>query len=336
MKILKLSFPSGLHVESRGSGEPDQCDEFIHSDTLSAALCISWSALHGKAGPDFFLKPPFIVSSAFPFIGSTLFFPVPVWHIWQGRDFGKRKEIKKVRWLSRDILDTVLQGKKVDFDSISTLPGGLAVSAAERKTLVTGFGGAEKKPWQIVERQRIRVDRLGLQQDGGLFFFAQQFFAPQAGLYFVVNCDENVQGKFRAALDFLSDSGLGGDRNSGVGHFTISDEQDFSINRIKKKAGWLTLSLLNPAPEEQNDLLKATVYNLTSRSGWISNTTLGRPPIQTFSEGSFFRQRPKGRVVEMISEKIREEQGLSHSASRDFRPVVLPCVEPDVVREVRR
>ncbi len=338
MKCFKLSFPSGLHVESRGSGEPDQCDDFVHSDTLSAALCIAWATLHGRQDAYFFLDPPFTVSSAFPYIGTVLFFPLPVWDIWQELDdnkFFRRKELKKVRWLSMDLLESVLTGRKIDFNEVSIIADGLACSKSEEKTLHSRFPTGSRKPWKIVERQRIMVDRLGLRQDGGLFFFAQQFFAPDSGLFFLVDCQEEKLDDFRAALRFLGDSGLGGDRNSGVGHCQVKAEENFIIKKAKtaKKKGWLTISLLNPG-EEEADIADHAVYNLTRRSGWINNSTLGRPPIQTFSEGSFFRQRPRGRVVEMISGQIRKELGLPHSAPRDFRCLMLPCIEPAVVEEV--
>lgn len=340
MKCFKLSFPSGLHVESRGSGEPDQCDEYIRSDTLSAALCVAWDTLQGGLGTDFFLDPPFTLSSAFPYIGSVLFFPLPVWNVWQELDdneFARRKEQKKIRWLSRELFDRILTGRKIDLDKVKIIPGGLACTSSEQESFPVQFNAGSQKPWMIAERQRIMVDRLGLRQDGGLFFFSQQFFAPDTGLFFLVNCPKEKLTHFRAVLQFLGDSGLGGDRNSGVGHFKISSEENFIIKKVKnsKKKGWFTLSLVNPGPEEIG-IADRAAYNLTRRSGWIHNSTLGRPPVQTFSEGSFFKQRPQGRIVEMISEKIQKKYGLPHSAPRDFRSLVLPCVEPDIVVEVLR
>ena len=52
--LFKLQFKSALHVDSIGSGEPDTTQEFIHSDTLSAALSLAWAMLYGERGDDFF------------------------------------------------------------------------------------------------------------------------------------------------------------------------------------------------------------------------------------------------------------------------------------------
>lgn len=336
MRYYKLSFHSALHVDSRGSGEPETAEEFIRSDTLSGALCLSWSTIFGETNPEFFMDPPFRVSSAFPFIGDFLFYPAPAWRIWAGDLVGAdRKRFKSVRWLSQGVFDRLLDGQEITSGEIDILPGGAALTFEEFETAPEL---KEARAWAMSERQRVSVDRLGV-GDGGLFFFALQFFAPSAGLWFVAGMDEAEAGRFRGALDFLGDTGIGADRNSGLGHFRVAEDEVYSPPAGRNRNGYTTLSLFNPGSKEDLDrLLNPSAYRLTTRSGWITGATIGRPPIRVFAEGSYFSVKPKGRVVEMLNQSVRErfELPIDHGAPRDFRAVFLPCAEPPCLKEVSR
>ncbi len=331
MRFFKLKFKSALHVDSKGSGNQESLDEFIHSDTLSAALCISRKTLYPEdTNQDYFLNPPFTVSSAFPYIGDVLFFPCPAWRIWGDIDIAKRKEIKKVRWISKGLLEKVLNGNELQYADVKALKGGVAVSREEYKDFSLG---EEEYPWQFAERQRVSVDRVGC-GDGQTFFFALQFFAPSSGLFFLVSGNEDEAEK---SLHFLADSGIGADRNSGLGHFEACESGIIDINAPKSADGAYTLSLFNPsANEDVQELVSTSAYLLQSRSGWVHGSTAGRPPIRVFAEGSYLSGKPSGRVVPMLPEHVRERYSLDvgHSAPRDFRAFSLPCKQPGCLKEV--
>ena len=334
MRVYKLKFLSAIHVDSKGSGEPEVADEFIRSDTLSAAMALAWSGLFpDESSPDFFMEPPFRMSSAFPYIGNVLLFPIPVWRVWKEVPIEKRKAIKEIRWISRDLFEKVLAGKELDYNPDLQLPGGVALS---EKEMNANPDLKKYQGWSKSERQRVRVDRLGIPNDGGLFFFALQFFAPESGLYLIANMDTSQLNRFRASLVFLGDTGIGADRSSGLGHFSIRDESDLQMALPNKSDGAVTLSLFNPGNDDNLETLtRITAYGLTTRSGWITNSTLGRPPIRVFTEGSYFSGKPKGRVVEMLPANIREKNKLSlnHSAPRDFRTLFFPCIQPPYLKE---
>lgn len=336
MQLFKLEFLSALHVDSKGSGQPEVSDDFIRSDTLSAALCISWAAVRPDTGDDFFLSPPFTVSSAFPYIGDALLFPMPAWRIWaDADDDAKRKEMKKVKWISKGVFDRVLTGEALEFADVHSLPGGVAMLPEEVAAHPDLVASA---PWTAAERQRVMVDRCGMTHEGGLFFFALQFFAPQAGLWFLANAEPDSLSKFRGALAYLGDTGIGADRSSGLGHFKVVEEREFKMPKVKSE-GYVSLSLFNPGEgDDIGELTRKTAYGILARSGWISNATVGRPPIRVFAEGSYFSGKPKGRVVRMLPEDIREKLKLplEHDAPRDFRAIYLPCAEPAVVKEAKR
>ena len=332
MRLFKLKFHSALHVDSKGSGEPESIEEFIHSDTLSAALCLAWKALFPKTKPEFFLEPPFVVSSAFPYMGGTLFFPKPQWNIWKDMDVSYRKQEKKVHWLSKSLLYDILEGKRLNFKAIHVLDCGLGVSKDE---LSQDAELLKTRAWVLSERQRVGVDRLGMQGESALFFFALQFFSRSSGLYFIVDVPEGEYEKFRAVLNYLGDTGLGADRNSGLGHFKIETEEGFMIE-VRHKKGRLNLSLFNPGPDDDIvAITKKSAYEVVTRAGWISNSRIGRPPVRVFAEGSYFSGKPKGRVVHLLNEETRRKFSLNinHSAPRDFRAFCLPCAEPSGLEE---
>jgi CRISPR-associated protein Csm4 len=333
MKCYKIQFHSAVHVDSKGSGQPEVADDFIHSDTLSAALCISWSTLFPETGQKFFLSPPFRLSSAFPYIGNTLLFPAPVWRIWGEMNDMERKKFKKVRWISRELFFRATRGETIPIKEVLLLPNGVAVSQKEQET---DNIPTEAPAWEVTERQRVGIDRLGLPTEGNLFFFALQFFAENAGFWFLADYDPDTEKSFRAALDFLGDSGIGADRNSGLGHFRVTEASGFPYPEKTGAEGFITVSLFNPSPDtDRKSLLQNAAYGLTTRSGWISGTTIGRPPIRAFTEGSFFSTEPTGRVVEMLDEETRKVLPfrIGHNAPRDFRTIAFPCKTPKELKE---
>jgi CRISPR-associated protein Csm4 len=337
MRIYKLKFRSALHVDARGSGEPESAEEFVHSDTLSAALSIAWASVFPDRGREIFYHPPFKVGSAFPFIGDALLFPVPVWRIWKKEtmDDLKRKEMKKVKWISESLFRRVLNGQEIEADETSLLSEGVVVSKSDFQA----HPELKKSPfWKMTERQRVGVDRL-VSKTIGPFFFALQFFGPCSGLWFPGEADDSQ--KLLGVLNYLGDTGMGADRNSGLGHFTAADKGEFPFQTDSDGEGWITLSLFNPAKSEKLETLTAeTAYGLTTRSGWVSSSTVGRPPIRAFTEGSYFSGKPVGRMVETLPQEAKKryalEDKISHTVPRDFRAVSLPCATPPYLKGGKR
>ena len=335
MRLYKLKFHSALHVDSKGSGQPEVAEEFIRSDTLSAALAIGWADIFPEdrvpeGRPGIFFNPPFKVSSAFPYVGDTLLFPVPAWQIWKDSDDFRRKEMKKVRWISESLFREILDGNPIDPDPkcVSVLSGNAAFAMED----IQKNPELKKSPfWMMTERQRVRVDRLGIQSDGGLFFFAIQFFSPDAGLWFCADTKPELYSKLKSTIEYMGSTGIGADRNSGLGHYQLSEEKSFPIEPDFQKERWITLSLFNPDPGENlEELIHPSAYGLTTRSGWISNSTVGRFPVRAFTEGSCFSRKPEGRIVETLNNEAitRYDLKISHTAPRDFRAMSLPCATP--------
>lgn len=331
MLVYKLTFKSALHVDSRGTGEPEIVEEFIRSDTLSAALCMAWQTLHADCGDDFFANPPFQVSSAFPYIHQCFLLPAPQWRFWKDGAGSQEKSQKRVQWIDSSILHQIISGQPPEWQTVKLLQGGVIAVGRASERVEEQWDGLI--PWLVSERQRVAVDRLGIQQEGGLFFFGLQCFSPGCGLYFLAEVGPENQARFEAALALLGDTGIGADRNAGLGHFQFSRSHDFPWEHLRapQAKGWLLLSLCNPGPGDDLDRLLATsAYGLTTRSGWISGTTVGKPPVKAFVEGSYFSARPAGRIVTFFAENQRRRLGLSHSPVRDLRALTIACAQPQI------
>lgn len=340
MRYYSLQFFSGLHVDSKGSGSPETVDPFIRSDTLSAALCLAWKDLYPEDLTDeFFFNPPVRVSSAFPFCDKVLLFPVPQWRFWKENqgDLLRRKEMKKVQWLSRGLMEEIATGVRIDYNDVEIV--GSSVALSKQEFAEAGDLNRNSPLWMLGERQRVAVDRFACPEGGQTFFFALQFFAQNSGLYFIASGDDNALNRLERVLDYLGDTGLGADRSSGLGHFIVRETGSVNFRKPRQKEGWISLSLFNPGDDDNlKDLTRNCAYDLVTRSGWISGSSLGRPPIRAFAEGSYFGVRPKGRIVRMLPEAIRNEYKLpiAHSAPRDFRALCMPCACPEIIKEAEK
>ena len=200
LQIYKLSFSSGFHVDGYGNESYSRSGDFIHSDTLSAAVLSAWALLRPDKAGDLAKKPPYLLSSAFPFFGGAFFLPLP-----QGRSLieerkeangaenslALRKKLKKIRFLPSNLWAELLSDPEVFL-----IPGGEggSSSGSSRFKLSKGsngrykvsssflipakFSASEEGPGLLKrEDQRVAVSRLGDQAEGGqLFLFSRSCF----------------------------------------------------------------------------------------------------------------------------------------------------------------
>lgn len=111
MEIVKLYPVSPFHLGERGIGVEETSD-IIHSDTLFSAIAHNWRIFYGNRDLENLLqqyinkKPPFLISSAFPFAKEVLFFPRPFI-----KDFKPelRKKFKKVQLVSQEVFKKLIE-----------------------------------------------------------------------------------------------------------------------------------------------------------------------------------------------------------------------------------
>ena len=119
--------------------------------------------------------------------------------------------------------------------------------------------------WATMDTQHTAVDRvLTSAAEGLLYFDTEHFFAPKVGLYFLLRCPDNFP--LKAILQFLSHSGVGGNRTVGKGHFEWDAkpaEQWLAQIEAQNSNAIVLLSRCTPKPNEFE--WQKSVYRVTSR-----------------------------------------------------------------------
>ena len=292
---VRLSFTDRVHFGSLGVGL-ESVEEVLHSDSLYSALCHAWSARFGsndlKALIDLFQHdPPFLLSSAFPFLGETFFLPKPMLPPPGFEETVTRlkhgKEVKRTTYLTREQFAAWVHKRTFSFE--------------EMDETMRSFQ-------QVFHKDLIPRVALGRKDNRSeIFHVGVLRFARDAGLYFLVRlADEAVLPKLRAALSLLGEMGLGGERTYGLGRFTAQFEHaDSSWNFLDEKEGsrLLTLALFCPPASDLDRVDETCSYGLMERKGWIHSPftyrQLKRKTVVMFTVGSVFSYPMKGQVLDV-------------------------------------
>jgi CRISPR type III-A-associated RAMP protein Csm4/CRISPR type III-A-associated RAMP protein Csm3 len=320
--VARLQFASPLHV-----GEPqvglEGCVDMVSSDTLFSALANAWVTLYGKqslqellatfnrATTEHAASPPFLISSAFPYLGEEFFFPKP----FTQRAHVDEEQLKNVKLKDIKFLPSLLFNQWIA-GQLETETFEKSLKEEEEKRSKRKLSTKEILP-------RLRLDRLDLASN--LYFCGQVYFPEDGGLYFLVKGQEKVLAQLHEALQLLGELGLGGERSLGLGRFTVRDwkkiHEGHGLHFLVKKTisdAFLTLSLFHPNQSERELWGKrhgeALVgYQLVERGGWVDSPMLRSPlrkkTCRLFSEGSVFqteRGEPRGCLIDVTPEPVNE------------------------------
>lgn len=196
--LVKLHMKAPLHVGSSTLGEEDTYD-YVPSDTLFSGLCHAYLELFGTQALEELLgifeeRPPFAISSAFPFSGHTLYVPFPRVSLTaraEGPERGAKKRLKEVPWIPLQSFSGLLR-----------------------------YGDVHEAPTPAEEElpQKELLPRVTLDRDtsgSALYYVRRARFPPGGGLWFLLDVrDEALEGALSAALHLLGDMGVGGERGA--------------------------------------------------------------------------------------------------------------------------
>ncbi|RLC17336.1 MAG: type III-A CRISPR-associated RAMP protein Csm4 [Deltaproteobacteria bacterium] len=321
--VYKLKFDTPLHIAAHGVGY-EKTETMLHSDTLFSALMSLWHHFYDDDDIQKMCEsPPFLISSGFPFKGSTCFFPRPMERIGrEGEDDPRTgKKLKRVKFISQSLFESLLKGDSIDFNEAHTFQDGM---------FWTDTTASESdRVFAVREVPRIAVDRESYASN--IFYFSEVLFEADAGLFFLARFREKaIQSKFEAILKLLGDEGIGGDKRLGKGLFSVGVGENFSLSLPGNADGFLTLSLYYPTQEEFAGISGDASYNLISRKGWIHSPgamSLRRQEVRMFSEGSVFRslgQPVYGKTPCVLNQNT--DMGLEHNVYRYGFAFDLPIV----------
>jgi CRISPR-associated protein Csm4 len=339
LTIYHLTFPRGIHIGAGGVESVEESRESVPSDTLFAALLDTWRHL-GRDVKEILPEngePAFRVTSAFPFAGGVRFYPKPVdlrelFTKDKIKEFGAGKNIKKIRYLSEALIERARKGEFLDNElkkdsddewacKFSLQGGALWLTEAEIKELPESIlfytdksNGKEQKkerPLEAVMRQtvftsqtapRVTVDRIS--SASNLFQSERMMFNAGCGLWFGA---VGQTSSLSELLTVLGDSGLGGERTVGYGHFTFEQKGELSFNAPNddsKPCAYL-LSRWHPKADEVT-LLPNSAYKLEAVEGWLRTpenaAAQRRKRLWLVTEGSLIAGSPQGDAVDVRPE----------------------------------
>ena len=298
-KIYKMIFTQGVHF---GDHSLEKSEITFQADTLFSALCIEALKIDKLDELLESVKEDHLVfSDAFPYMGQEFFIPKPmkkIEQVVQSEDVTTRKKFKKLEYIQVSLLDQYLKGQ-YPINKGSDIKK-LGVHAL--KTSASIRGNEEAVPYRV-----------------GIYRFKEE-----NGLYIVVGYDsQEILDLFDELFEMLSLSGIGGKKNSGLGHFDLEiAELPKELNkRLNTKGEVMTLSVSLPTEDELDDVLDDSRYLLVKRSGFVDSYTYSKEQrrkkdIYLFKAGSCFNKTYQGDVYDVSS-------GGNHSVYKYAKPLFM-------------
>ncbi len=348
VELLSLDFPAGLHLGAAGLGT-ESVRPTVPADTLFSALLATWVRMgrDPRAWVDPFLsRPPFLLTSAFPRVGSILFFPKPLGYRPAGVPQEEEKDWKRVAWVSEAVLNRIrTHGEKADVwpkkeAKARLLQGGALLLSAQEVVTRSDDEKKRRRVWMEEEVPRVALDRVT--SASNLFSVGRVRFSrgcedlPPCGLWFGVawvdperDCDGmSFREAFDLALGELGAHGLGGDRSVGYGTFR-AEVLDSAVRWKDPRSGEyvVLLSRYHPRPEELPAVLRtAQAYQLELLRGWGSSAhrSFRRRSLWLIREGSVIRHQGEGPMGDLVDLAPEGERNPGHPVWRYGLALGLP------------
>jgi len=324
---------AGFHFGLRGLEQEDSAPH-CPSDTFFAALVATMADLDGDAGARAFTRPfenrqpPFLLTSLFPRAGDLLFYPFPFVKVKLTEERGRRKLLKKLRYVSPVIFSRILNQQSLDeyadrergkgiflqrgrvwltTDELAALPASWQELAPEEVRKLSDWHGwlegesgrqwlGEQKVWQSRPVDRVTVDRAS--SASSVYRIGRTVYGPGCGLWFGLQWpaapDPAIQSQLENLLALLGDQGLGGERSVGYGQFERQQADiPLDLPAVTPDAPALTLSRYLPRPEELPAALRGNAaYRLSPVAGWLNapgHKAQRRKQVRMLAEGSVFQ-----------------------------------------------
>jgi CRISPR-associated protein Csm4 len=340
--VFRLRLRTPLHIGKSGIGREGTLG-YIPSDTLFGALVVTWAQLE-DADPTGWLdgfrtgRPPFLLTSAFPFAGDVRLYPAPAFdpNLSRATRLELGKKLKKITYISEDILgrwlkgasldDTVVEPTQTKGKVISNLIQGerVWVSAEERRQIAAAQGLPADEPhalrlWSEGVAPHVVVGRAD--NRANLYHTGRLYFAPACGLWFGVRgADDCWLKRIEHALALMADSGIGGLRSAGHGAFAW-DRWPRDANQSEPSPGGYALLLSRTAPMQAQAaaiLDPKASYRLVSVGGWCGND--GEEPrkrrrVRLLAEGSAVRWSAES-LGQLVDVNPVGADGLAHGVYR--------------------
>jgi CRISPR-associated protein Csm4 len=274
--------------------EPKSSFQGLSSDTIYGA---TFSAIYNlyedfdEMLELFKQTPPFLISSAFPFVfadETNHFFPKPIEDSKQKMtmiDGSTMKKIKSVKYIHESIFNQWIDGKTNEYDLASNIDNySINDGLIYPKKLNLNFS---------IKSLDIARNSINRQTQFTDIFYSSGNYYTNAGLFFLVRFMNNesktkYSGLIKGVFKFLRDRGFGGDVSSGKGHFEITDFSDTEIIQEPEKGNrFISLSRYHPTQDEITAYNRNIWYDIFTKRGRSSDGRI-RNQVRFFTEGSTF------------------------------------------------
>ncbi len=321
--VIKLKNLSPIHV---GMGRETTYNSVhtIHSDTLSAALAAMRVQIKGAEGVKEFMES-FRISSAFPFWKEHLYLPKPQGRLditVKGRAENQvRKLLKGIQYIESSIWNKLIRGEKIEVEEKQIQHNLLSIPLLEDNDTMI---------FQSLVNERVSVPRDD-KQDATPFFFEWDYYHNDAGLYVLIDAEDELYDEIFEYFTLLGEQGIGTDRSVGGGKFAAEKGVALELGKTPDNCNaQLLLSLFIPDEQELKLLnLDNSTYSILLRGGFMAGSNqeqlrhLHKKSIYMFSTGSVFKtnERLNGKIVDLRPEWNTIEM---HPVFRSGRPLSIP------------
>lgn len=371
--MYHLRARSPFHLGERGVGI-EETSVILHADTLFSAICLTLRETGADLekelfplypGPGGAGKPPFTLSSAFPYAGPVHLFPRPMQAMPEEKDqdAGTGKKLKKIRFVSQPIFEKLLTGEsparwwKPGEGLLQN--GQVLITPDEANTLKTLYRQAraeedktgQRRPfsdlvnpetgelrfWQKGTAPRVTVDRINSRSQ--VYAAGRVTFVDGGGLYFLVSyTDESWRERVEKVLRVMGETGIGGERSSGHGQFALEGIDSFSLQQPSGHGmRFVTLSPCWPTEAEvRSGVLENADYSLLNRRGWIGSPdgmNLRRKGVRMLGEGATLEKKPIGALANVTPDPEPGASKLPHPVYRYGLAFPVPCRPVSVEKE---
>lgn len=321
-KLVRLDFNrSPVHFGETGIGL-ENTTERVHSDTLFSAWVSAYAKIFGKSAVEALFErftepvPPFRLSSSFIYQhhdsngeqSCIYYLPKPIARPpnYPSEDLSFAKTYRKLIYLPLSVWQRWYQRGGFSTQDANTLAAYTKApeSIGDRDPLFAAGTFAYEDAFKINTLPKVSIDR----STRATNFYHTKFvqYAEQAGLYFLMSMSNHntaLLHELQAALLFLGEEGIGGERSSGAGRFTPSwhnlPKEWQSLFEAKDATHHSLISLFWAKPETQqfsqveqalNEKAQSqTYYSLKPRGGWIASPAghqMRRQVVSMMAEGS--------------------------------------------------
>jgi CRISPR type III-A-associated RAMP protein Csm4 len=239
----------------------------------------------------------------------------------------EQKKIREQRYINEDQLIALIKGEENALEAIEKV----FWEEQDKKKQEDKRSQYHEPKVGTISVTRNAIDRikggtLKRNEAGQLFHVPEQYLtdpinAPQSeetGLFFLAKVAPAFLPVFEAALRYLQHAGLGGDRNTGKGHFELSWDNYTALPQISQPNAMTNLSLYAAVENEveqfeKGNLFKYKLENRQGRLGFINNPAFLKKPLMMFAEGAVFpylSQASYGMLVDVTTKQ--QEKALNH------------------------